>query len=465
MSLQGCKGTSGFPLKLSQNLFSPWAGGIDPSDPKVVQRLLAETDFEVNWYPPTNGVNISVNDSTSQFLIQGLDTITSATSITYGTGSEVTTYKCQPTLSLVKIQHPTFSQNKAATQELILTFRIDSAQVKQQNPSAPDVILLCRPVILVAEGEGTPFWQAVNRSAKTKSKVTVDKFSLADLYTFNGSEMLPMMTYETCVPTQLIGGPNQALEGATRMRVHVVTQPLLIPSSNDGTGICKRVSKFVLPVHGLVDIFGQSGYTKVQFTNGRSADGKSNSFPKPTSPVSDILTLAIAPTAAIDTWNDVLQKFEYLVPKSFLGKSLSEIAKAETLPKAASKKKAYKCYTIDPLKDIVDDKILVDPTTGETVQEAKKKYLGETTGGDAELTAGLSGSTQAQGLLPGDVEQILLILFSTVGGIYLLAQFLYILRLFYIHNYHDAQTHSVYFIAGLAVLVLISALFSSDTKK
>jgi hypothetical protein len=250
------------------------------------------------------------------------------------------------------------------------------------------------------------------------------------------------------------------------MRVHVVTQPLLIPSSNDGTGLCRRVSKFALPVQGLVDIFGQSGYRKVQFTNGRSADGKSNSFPKPTSPISDILTLAIAPTTSVDTWDDVLQKFEYLVPKSFLGKSLSEISKAETLPKAASKKKAYKCYTIDPLKDIVDDQILVDPTTGETVQEAKKKYLGESTGGDSELTASLSGkSPQQSGLLPGDIEQIVLIIFSTAGGIYLLAQFMYILRLFYIHNYHDAQTHSVFFIAGLGVLFLISALISTDIKK
>jgi len=465
MSLQICQGTTGFPIKLSQNLFSPWPGGINPSDPVNVRKLLVETDFEVNWSPESR-VNIKVDNSLSQFLINGLDTSTSNTTITYGKGSDVTTYNCQPSLSLVNIQHLTLSQDKLATQELIMSFRIASSTVKQQNPSAPDVILLCRPVILVGETDnGSAFWQAVNRSAKTKSAVTVDKFKLSEPFTFDGIHLLPMMTYETCIPTQLIGGPNPALEGAIRIRVHVIPQPLYIPSNEDGSGKCSAVKSFILPVTGLVNIFGQSGYTNVQFTNGRSVDGKSNNYPQPTTPKSDALSLSI-PAQQIDSWESVLQKFELLVPKMFLGKSLSEIAAANSIPKPANTNKGYKCYTIDPLKDIMGDQILIDPTTGETVEEAKKKYLGESTGGDSELTARLSGvPTQDTGILPGDVEEIILIVISTLGGLTLLAYLFYVIRLYMIHDYHNAQIHSVYFTIGFLVLFLISILISSDIQK
>ena len=468
MSLQKCNGTTGFPIKLSQNLFDQWPGGYNPSDPAVTNQLVVPTDFSVSWAPPTS-LQVAVDNSLSQFKILGLDSVASGTTLTLG----YATYVCQPILTIVKIQHANIIPYSPATQELVMTFRIKDASTKQSNPSSPDIILLCRPLILSSDNtNGTDFWKAVNSAALSNRQVQT-VYNEADNFAYgDGQTLMPMISYETCIPTQLIGGPNAPKEGSTRVRVHVVTQPLTIPSDTNGSGKCSAVPKFIMPVNGLVDIFGQNGYTKVQFTNGTAADGTTKTYPATTTPLSDALTLSVESSTQITTWQSasgigsVLQTFQYLVPEVFLGKSLSEISRMTRLPAAPPTKKAFKCYTIDPTKDVVDDQILIDPTTGQSLQDTMNQQALEASGGDPALAAALAGQAgQNTGILPGDVEEIILIVFSSIGGLYLAGHLFYIIRLFMIDNYHEAQIQLMYFIVIFLVIFGISMGISQDLDK
>jgi hypothetical protein len=463
---------SGFPVMVSQNIFNAWAGN-DPSNREIINKLVAPTDFSVSWTPSTrNKKQISVTKSQTQFQILIDDASASPTTLTLGS----TRYTCQPTLSLVKIQHANLvpPSSVSPTQELIMTFRIENRQMKQSNPSSPDIILLCRPVILTASSDSSsqdsPFWTAVNNAA-FHSRTESALYNPADNFTYDGETLLPMMTYETCIPTRLIGGTNATKEGATRIRVHVATQPLYIPSVTSGTGQCTTVSKFIVPVTRLVDIFGENGYTNVQFATGVSSG--SNTYSAVSSQPSDYLTLSLPSSKNIGSWesmdqtsNSVLNMFEYLVPELFLGKTLAEISAMKSLPVAKSAKKAYKCYTIDPTRDIVDDQIMIDPTTGESLQDSMKQRILAESGGDPALAAALAGqAAQNTGILPGDIEAVILIIVSTLGGIALLAHFLYLIRLIYVKDYHNAQIHSIYFGVSLLILIGISAGISADVKK
>jgi hypothetical protein len=468
MSLQKCSGTSGFPIKLSQNLFNPWPGGYNPSDPAVTKQLVVPTDFSVSWAPSTS-LEVGVDNSLSQFKILGLDSVASATTLTLGAAS----YICQPSLTIVKIQHANLVPYSPATQELIMTFRITSAQTKQSNPSSPDIILLCRPIILSNDKTiGSEFWKAVNNAALNSRRVQT-RYNTSENFTYgDGQPLLPMISYETCIPTRLIGGPNAPKDGSTRVRVHVVTQALSIPSDSNGSGKCSAVPKFIMPVHGLVNIFGQSGYTNVQFTNGVAANGSTNTYPAPTTPITDALAVSLPSANEVTTWQSatgtgsVLQTFQYLVPEVFLGKSLSEISGMTKVPDAPSKKKAFKCYTIDPTKDVVDDQILIDPTTGQSLKDTMNQQALDASGGDPALAAALAGEAgKKTGLLPGDIEEIILIGFSSIGGVALLAHLTFIIRLFMIKNYHDAQIQLMCFILVFAFIFGISAAISVDVDK
>ena len=219
-----------------------------------------------------------------------------------------------------------------------------------------------------------------------------------------------------------------------------------------------------MPVNGLVDIFGQSGYTKVQFANGVAADGTTKTYPTPTTPPTNALTLSLPTSNQVATWESSLQTFQYLVPEVFLGKSLSEISGMTRVPTAAARK-PFKCYTIDPKKDVVGDQILIDPTTGESLQQTMNNQSLQESGGDPALAAALAGqTTQNTGILPGDIEQILII-FSSLGGIALLAHLFYIIRLFVIQNYHDGQIQLAYFMLFFGIVFGISVFISIEEKK
>ena len=137
MSLQACNGTIGFPVKISQNIFDKWSGGSD------MTAIISPTDFSIAWAPNSNqrhAVNVLVDNDAFNIDI---GSIANGTTLTYGTN---TTYSCSSNLSLIQIQHANLSSDKAATQEVIMSFTLNN---KHSNPSSPDVILFCRPVVLV----------------------------------------------------------------------------------------------------------------------------------------------------------------------------------------------------------------------------------------------------------------------------------------------------------------------------
>ena len=455
----------GFPIKIQQNLFSPWAGN-DPSDYSTITKLIVPNDFSISW-APTTSINVSAVSTISKFQISGLDPLSGNTTLQYGPA----TYKCSPVLSLVKIQHSTLSYDRSATQEVILAFQI---QNKYLNPSSPDVILMCRPVVLTASSNtSSNFWSSVNTSTKKNgTPINVQDFNLSNLFAYDQDTLMPMVTYETCMPTRLVGKDVQAAEGSLIVRVHVVPQALYIPSDSGGTEKCSNVSKYTLITsgNGVIDVFGSvkdSRHTNVQFSDGKTDDGKRDKYPSGNTP-SDYL-IPLVPTDSIQRWEEVLNRFEFQVPEVFLGKSLDDIAKAKSLPKAPTKKKAFKCYTIDPRKDIVGDQILVDPTTGESLADTMRQRNLDSAGGDPELAAAMAGEAMGQtGILPGDIEQILVIIIAVIGSIGLLAYAFYIIRVFTNKSetsMRDGCKHLAVFIVILVGLAVGEHYLSQDADK
>jgi hypothetical protein len=444
MSLQACGGTNiGFPMKLNQNIFDKWTGSADAN----IDKIIAPMDFSVAWAPSSNQsqpVKVTVSDS---FDID-IQNIANNTTLTLGEG---VVYNCVSNLSLVQIQHGALSQDKSATQEVILSFTINN---KAANPSSPHVILFCRPVVLYdGTNEGSSFWSKVNESAKTGNAIAnaMKASDIQSIYAYNSNTMMPMITYDTCIATQLKGSGVSPLTGSLNVRVHVIPYTLYIPSVASGTGKCTNINKYIFTSR-IINIFNQSGYNTAQFNIGL------NTFPTN----SNNNLKALAPSSQITTWSDIEQKFEYLVPEDFLGKSAADIAKMKSLPESSPRKKQYKCYTINPEKDIKNGQILVDPSTGESLDDAQKRALLDSAGGDASLALALAGGqAQNSGIQPGDVESIAMIVISTIGGILLLIYLYHIFNLF-ITSDPGKWTHLLAFIGLFLILFSLAAYLSKD---
>jgi hypothetical protein len=168
------------------------------------------------------------------------------------------------------------------------------------------------------------------------------------------------------------------------------------------------------------------------------------------------------PAPRISDWDsEVSKKVTYLVPEAFLGKSLAEIAKATIVPKRASINKQYKCYTIDPTKDIVEDQIMIDPTTGEDLRSIMEKDANETSGGDPALSAALSGSKSKSEISSQDIEQTLLYIVGFVGAFFIVAYFSYVIRNF-MDDLPDKYYHFVTFAGIIIVYFIIMILMGRD---
>jgi len=371
--------TTGFPVKLAQSIFSNWPS--TNNSQAQLQKLTVPTDFTVQWGPPTNSAPVAVRQKLAAdgapgvFQISGISTVTDATSLTYGNAR----YNCSGIISIVQNQHPTFCQSSNALYEAILAFQITSGS-KSSNPSSPDVILLCRPIVFATWADN-PFWSAVDR-AVTRSPQTAP-LDLSSLYGYNSSMLMPMITYQTCLPVKLINYNGQPFQtGSIRVRVNVVPQPLYINGSENGLGKCSSIRKYTLVTVGAgpVNVFRDAASnTLLQFQDGYGSD----LFPSQQS--RENLTPNAAPST-ISAFSDIIQKFEIQVPEVFLGKSLAEIANADKPPKRKPKKKAFKCYTIDPTKDVVGDQIMIDPTTGESLRDTMKEDGIDSAGADIEIT-------------------------------------------------------------------------------
>lgn len=450
MALQSCQagGTIGFPVQLAQSLYTDWPA--TKNSQQQLQKLVSPTDFTIQWGPPAKSAQISVTQNTSVFQITGIATVANATTLTYGSA----TYTCSEVLSVVQNQHPRLCQDKNALYEVILAFQIKN---KSLNPSSPDVILVTRPIVFSERTENDVFWSAVNTAVKMKKPqaVTVD---MSKLYGYNSNVLMPMISYQVCVPVKLLNYKNNvSTTGSISIRVHVVNQPIYVNADVNGLGKCSSINKYTLITQPKrpVDMFPEaSSNTVFQFMDGLGTDGF------PTTNLNNLIPFGSS--TAISAFQDVLQKFEILVPEEFLGMSLTQIANAKEHTKKPEKKKAFKCYRIDPDKDVRGDQILIDPTTGESLEDTMKQKAYNDAGGDPALL-NLPGA-DASGIMPGDIQHIITIIFITVGTIILLAYLMFIVHtLVYLENgFHNAIFHIVVFAVLLAALTVFSVYFASD---
>jgi hypothetical protein len=387
--------TTGFPLLLSQSIFSDWPATKNSQD--QLKKAIVPTDFTVSWGLPTQSAKISVtqtlaaNGLPSKFQIRGLDTITDNTTLTYGNAN----YVCSSVLSIVQNQHKNLNQGSDALYEIILAFQIAN---KSENPSSPDIILLTRPIVFSQTNNSSTFLSAVDTAAAAKSGTATTPLDMSTLFGYNSSTLMPMVSYQTCLPVKLTNtsvSPYKTITGSIRMRVNVVMNPLYVVPSENGLGLCSTVNKYTLVTEPrkLVDVFlynfnnpvfgGVNANVFIQFKDGFGQDG----FPTPLQPSNkkDYLVL-LGQTSRISVLTELLNKIVVLIPDTLLGKSLAEIANSKTPPPVSPKKKRFKCYTIDPLKDVVGDQIMIDPTTGQSLVDTMKNNTTDANGGAVEQT-------------------------------------------------------------------------------
>ena len=427
----------GFPLRLQKTLYDyTWANEKQDDMIKKLKDITIPTDFTINWQPAKIFTMRIVNTagSTGVFQITGFDAIASGTTITYGSAQ----YRCSNIMSIVQNQHPFACKDTMAQYEVILAFQIIN---KNQNPSSPDVILMCRPLCLTNKtNDSTPFWPTVDAVAATGNPQQVS-MDLSTIYAFNSKTPMPMVTYQTCMPVTLV---NPREEASLRVRVNVITQPIYVNSSNpNGLGKCRAITKYTLASPSSpVNLFGSSASRNFQFSNGLNL---------PTRTVDNFIMGP--PASLISDFDVVIRSIELQVPEQMMGKSLSEIAATTQAPAPVnSAKKQFKCYTINPDTDIKGDQILIDPTTGQRLTDTVAELNEQKMGGDPSLLEPSSG------LLPGDIENILTIIFVTIGSICL---FGYWSTIMYWIFYTDIGIRNVLIhIVALALLIAGLVAFS-----
>jgi hypothetical protein len=447
--------THGFPLKISQSLFSKWPATDNPMD--QIQKLIIPTDFTVQWGPPTQSAQISVTQTTISdnspglFQIRGISTITDSTSLTYGNA----TYRCSGVLSIVQNQHPFFCQDKNALYEVILSFQIAN---KSMNPSSPDIILLTRPIVFSTWNSST-FWPAVDEACmrNTTKSVALD---MSTMFGYNASVLMPMVSYQSCLPVKLLNYKNMPyFNGSLRIRVNTVLQPIYMVASENGLGRCSSIRRYTLTTEPRrpVDIFENvSANTILQFQDGYGSD----SYPIQTTQENLVPNNSGTPLTA---FTDILHTIEIVVPEEFLGKSFAEISAASKLTDKTPKKKAFKCYTIDPNKDIIGDQIMIDPTTGDPLKDTLQQEALAAAGGDPIYTI----ESEPSGLMPRDIERILTVILIVIGIFAILIYLVYIGRIVFYkeHGFNEALPHIIIFVVIFISLFIISIYFGSlDTK-
>ena len=463
MSLQQCgaTATTGFPLSLNRNIFDAgW--GVDESTRK---KMVSPTDFNINWGVSNSAMRISTLVDGQQFQINIPADYANSTTITYdsGRGSDLLTYTALPVVSITRIRHSTLvKMDDDPTQEAIFPFIIDRSK-KQNNPTSPDIILLCRPLVLSAGKSSSSFWTAVNSSAKAAAgrNERTGEVNLSSIYTYGDADktLLPMMTYETCIPTRFIGGATQKL-GSVLVRVHIVSNPLVIFSEESGTGLCMRVTKYIFPSAIKRLISSDLSSSDIQFSTGVGPG--TSGYQYPTNTANGQYEPTSGPSS-FTTWDQVTSKLEYLIPEALLGKSLASIANASTAPSSprASGGRNFKCYTIDPQKDIVNGQINIDPTTGESLN----KLLEYESGGDSALAAGLAGqAVGGAGIMPGDVEYALFIIVTTICTISIVAYTFHIITLYYEGVKPERHAHLILLVVMIVAFALLENQFAPKKK-
>ena len=295
----------GFPLTLSKNLYEKWSGYNTAGDTK---NLETPYDLTIGWQKKIySGSSFRVEFSENSFARIYIPIYGS--SITYNN----TIYNALPYMSLVKTQNTKLLKGDA-TQELIWAFKCPDPYAIPGNK--PHLILICRGTRYKETDSVDAFWQVVESSFVSTSR----KSNIQSDYNLN--TLFPTTefnVYETCIQVGTINN--------YRIRVYVIPTVLDIPLRKESeSSKCTTVNKLVL---NMADV-----------------------------PFNEQLpTLS---TNTIKSWDDVKKYIQ--VQKEGLPNN------SNTTP-ISGPKKNFKCYTIDPDKDIIGDQITIDPATGQPLLE------------------------------------------------------------------------------------------------
>jgi hypothetical protein len=323
---------------------------------------------------------------------------------------------------------------------------------------------MCRPIVFSSSPDVTtpPFWSTVNTGALNPGVAQPPvKCDLSNIYGYDSTTLLPMVTYQSCLPVKLFNyasnWPQNSKTGSILIRVNVVTQPIYIKVDPKVIATCSSITKYTLVTDPkrVIDVFPDmplGAGSVIQFKDGLGPEGFPNTSRTPGTRASNNFQ-PLAPSSSLSAFADVIKKIEIQVPPSLLGQSLTTISTATLPPTKPAKKKAFQCYRINPDKDIVGDQIMVDPTTGKPLTDTMKAEEAAASGLDPSLL-GVTAPTVSSGLMPGDVEEILSIVFIVIGSIILLLYAIYIGNLVYFRNEFQSGIAWYYHLIIFSVILL-----------
>ena len=175
----------------------------------------------------------------------------------------------------------------------------------------------------------------------------------------------------------------------------------------------------------------------------------------------------------IGDYAQIVLKFQILVNRGLYDQVKGQFAKggSESLESLVSKPptrlsaRSAKCYRVNPDKDIRGGKIIVDPETGQPLSQTLSQEALDSAGGDPDLAAALSNVPENPGIMPGDIQKVVVICVSVFGGLLLAAYLGYILHMvFALKAFNRAFTHGIIFALLLAGLVIFGVFFSDGTE-
>jgi hypothetical protein len=446
----------GFPIQLPNNAFTMVAETPGNSDPmKLWKTTGREFDFSVNWSPSTSPWTVAISRSSDNalrnnryFYVTGFDAISSGTTITYAGVS----YVCDNAFAICNNQHGKllfpFVRENDYPYEAILSFKIANPNA---NPSAPHIILLCRP-FQFRENYNVAGWRQI-ADAVTSSSQQQSTFNPKSLFIMQ-DDLVPMISYETCINVQ--AAPRTGtINTSLRVKVCVGIIPTDLPANTALTAKCQDIARY------RFRLATQSPFDTTRIQIKQSTSG---AYPTPLSENYFPIQINNGETS---NGESLVNYIQVLVPSAVFGQDPTAIVQGTAPKKPTGPLRATKCYRVDTAKDIKNGQILVDPTTGQSVSNTLNQEAIDNAGGDIELARALQGQPpENPGILPGDIQQGLLITGIVVGSIVGAALMFYVLfLLFYRKDYKNAATYGAVFVLALIGLLITSFAFAADAEK
>jgi hypothetical protein len=446
----------GFPLTLKQNLFETWSTcpDKDKKTPEEIMRTLTVTsDLTMGLVDVIpKGVEIGTRVQVGRFTRIVLpDSMTGWNSTITFHGSR---YKASPYISIVGKQHHNLIKYRPndVRIELIWAFQKEENKIANEDPQ---VILLCRPAMFTSSAWPDMFWDTVNASLadSNKNKSMTENYSIRKIFPMSST-----VTYELCLNSKVTNSfATTTVQAPFKIRVYVINDILQIPNSTTGEQTSVRATCPVLVDYSLITLDGANGPASIvnnapkpgifQFVSGAGPPTSENfKLPK------------IDGSSYISDWTNVKQYIKIQLPDE---EYRFNVGNDVNIPRYSPRKK-FKCYTIDPKKDIVGDQITIDPKTGQPLEEYMR-----------EEDYGTEGDIPIPGILPGDIEWYLQRTIGVIGALILLAYLFYWLRLLINgvsppsgkDGWAELQSAGVHFIVWASLLGGLIAMEMSFEKK